>query len=92
MRTWIAAHSISTCGFCGCRINAGDPVQVIELPGITRKALRCPDHARGAVDWEAVNASRHGPVIREIERGGFTRVKQIQAPFDPKMAAAGGDE
>jgi len=92
VRTWIAAHARTTCGFAGCRIDAGDPVQVIEIGGLPKR-FRCQEHAQGKVDWDAVEASKRSEYRPSSpERGAFTRLSRVKPPIDVKALQAGSDE
>jgi len=88
MRAWAAAHGLSTCGFCGVAIEAGAPVQVVELKGLPKR-FRCEQHAQGPVDWAAVHASIGTSEPTDQPEPTFVRVGRVRSPFDPKMAAAG---
>lgn len=90
MREWIAAHGLTTCGFDGCRIEEGEPVQLIRLAGLKPK-FRCQRHAHGPVDWDQVNASKTSPAPTSRQPEGFTRMSRIRTEFDPKLKAAGDD-
>lgn len=85
MRTWRAATGVTTCGFCGCAIAEGQPVQEIHLAGIGAK-FRCQAHAQGEVDWRQVQASKSSHSQPRPAGSGFVKASAIKAPFDPKAA------
>ena len=84
----MAAHSVTTCGYCGAGIEEGQPVQVVELAGLKPK-FRCPQHAQGPIDWDAVNDSKGVPYRPTASPGGFTKLSRVKSEFDPKLKAAG---
>lgn len=88
MRRWESSPAMRTCGYASCRINEGDPVQVIELAGLKPK-YRCQAHAVGPVNWDEVQASKSSHVSPSPVERAFTRVSQIRTPFDAKAAQAG---
>lgn len=40
-REWSTAANKTICGGCGDNIERGDSIQVVTIPGVTRKRLRC---------------------------------------------------
>jgi hypothetical protein len=88
MRFWKVATARTTCGYAGCNVPEGEPVQVIQIGGLPLR-FRCQAHAEGDVDWAQVEASKSAPYWSSTTTPTFTRVAEIKPPFDPKRAAAG---
>ena len=106
MRIWVAATSDERCGMCWGETKKGEPVQVIQLPGVTKDRRRCVSCAVGEVDWSQVDAYKarleaveaehaaHAPIrlVSSKPARGFTKLGDAGKPFDPKLAAAGDDK
>jgi hypothetical protein len=89
MRYWESAPAMRTCGAQGCRIDEGDPVQVIQIGGLPKR-YRCAKHAEGPIDWAEVEASKRS-TPPTASAPSFVRVGEVRPrlPFDSKAAAAG---
>lgn len=58
--TWtIAPRGGAECGNCAQRIEAGQPMERLTRPGLTRVLFRCVVHAHTPMDQAAIDAARH---------------------------------
>lgn len=98
-------HGSEVCGNCSREIPNGQPMQVIALRGVSRVRRRCEACAEGPVDWQQVDDARlkiearasvetpQPPVVQFVQPAtSFTKLRDVKVPFDPRMAAAGGDK
>jgi hypothetical protein len=80
MRTWTVAQKHERCGGCWREIAPDQPMQIIELEGLSslsplKRRLRCQRCASGPVDWDAIQAARaQGDPFAERDAQGFTKV------------------
>lgn len=89
MRTWTRAAVTTLCGGrCGGTVNVGDPVQLVEVPGMRRKLIRCEQCADSQVPPDLPEAIVKGTVAAP---SGFARFSRASVPKDFKALAAGKD-
>jgi len=91
MRLWSAASRDLVCGYRGCAIAAGQPMQIIRIGGLPDR-LRCQEHAQGPVDWtqidhdqRAINAERDEPAVSHR----MLPLRSVMAAVDLKQRQTG---
>lgn len=86
----MAASRPTSCGFCGCPIREGEPVQVIRIGGLSDR-IRCARDAQGPMDLDAIEASKHGEPVKVERATGFVRAGTLRPVLDRKLKAANDD-
>ena len=89
MRRWVKAGRDYRCGYDWCAIKEGDPMQVVDLGGVSR--VRCIVHAQGPVDWDEIAAGDVGPVTPSASSWQPVRgiSRRVRTAFDAKARQAG---
>ena len=104
--TWTMATIDLSCGRCGRRIKAGEPIQLLT----SKRLVRCVEHATGPVNHEELDLEqarieadrerealrdrpvRQAPVRIHRPAKAFTPLADLALPFDSRRAAAGDRE
>lgn len=84
MKTWSLAAKMEVCGYCIAFIERGQPMLLIQIPGVVSKKVRC---ARLRCAGEPPPADI--PTDVEIEVQEPVRWQIASLPFDFKTAQSG---
>jgi hypothetical protein len=90
MKRWQLAQRRT---FCGGRcvsgfIEAGQPLALVYIDGITRPRVRC-EACAGPADWNQIAAWGREMDARDERTSGVIGLRDVAPRFDVRMAAAG---
>jgi hypothetical protein len=96
MRHWERARVVEACGHCAAAIAVDAPVQVIKLPDVKKRRVRCERCANAPVDLDQLKAWDAGErAYTRADDGGDSRFEFTGATrnlFDATDLATGGQE